>query len=188
MPMGVASQVGVVVSDSVSGDWTGTNKASFTFGTGSITQSTTNDIMIYGSKVFSGDFAFEFVPNYAVTDTICVGMVESAETGNLNEAGASGYSTSLTNGTWFSLWADKAYIRNSGLVDDASGGWSWSSSDTIKMTRVGSTIKAYINGTLTHTFSQTTANDMVLMRGGGNQLGVGYATTGFRYAEGGDFP
>lgn len=171
---------------SASGDWTGTNIASFSFADGKITQSTTNDIMIYSSQTFAGDFEIEFIPNNATSDTVTFGVCESAETGNLNQSSSSGYAAGVTNGTWFSLWGDKAYIKSGGsLVDDASGGFSWSAGDKIKLKRSSGTITVYKNGSLAHTFSQTNSNTMMMLRGGGNQGGVGYVTSEVQWADNG---
>ena len=171
---------------SASGDWTGTNIANFSFADGKITMGTTNDQSIYSTQTFAGDFEIEFIPNNGTTDTVSFGVVESAELANIDQSHAFAHSASITDGTYFMLIADKCYIRSaSSLVDDASGGFSWSAGDKIKLKRSSGTITVYKNGSLAHTFSQTNSNTMMMLRGGGNQSGVGYVTSEVQWNDGG---
>jgi hypothetical protein len=171
---------------SASGDWTGTYIGNFSFSDGKITMGTTNDQSIYSTQTFAGDFEIEFIPNSGTTDTVTFGVVETAELSNILQSHAFAHSGSITDGTYFMLLADKCYIRSaSSLVDDASGGFSWSAGDKIKLTRTSGTIKVYVNGSLAHTFSQTNSNTMMMIRGGGNQSGVGYVTSEVQWNDGG---
>jgi len=162
----MASGGGVILTELVptSGNWQGST-GSASLGTGTIDRSSL-DKAIEQTAVYSSDVYWQGT----FTDLRgrgSWGFYRNGESFNENEE--RGGMSSMTNSYWFKL-PDQSFSGGAIMYGGASQkSVTFANSDVLLIQRVGSTITAYRNGSVEHTFSQTDSNALRPVCGlGGN--------------------
>ena len=143
-------------------DWSG-GISGYTLTTGGADQTASN-YGIYTDKTFSGDFTFQADNSWTGGSTGMVGIFDNAEVGSF---ASSATDRGGLNNMTVSYWADSWYPggdgtqafyggSNVGSTYPATSGFD-GNPRTVKLERVGTTIKIYTDDTLRHTYSQTSS-------------------------------
>ena len=165
-----------VTTPSSASDYTGAT-GSATIGSGTVTWTGTDKSMRSTNSV-SGDFEFTGKLTAGDGGGGWLGAFPVSEVGTFADGHEAGDMRSMTN-SFFLAWTSRAYVTNGSNKGSAiQTTFNPNTNDLFKLTRVGSTIKYFIDSgsgyvlytTLT---SQTTA-DMYLCIGGGGGAGVSY--------------
>lgn len=141
-----------------SGDWSG-GTSGYTLTTGGADQTGSN-YSIYTDKTFSGDFTFQADNSWTGNTTGMVGIFDNSELGSFVGYPADrGGLQSMTASYWADSWypgssGNQAYYGGSNVGSTYT---TVTNGGTVKFERVGTTIKLYIDGTLRHTYSQTSS-------------------------------
>ena len=166
-----------VTTPSSASDYTGST-ANATIGSGTVTW-TGADKSMRSTNSVSGDF--EFTGKLTAGDGTggWLGAFPVSEVGSFNSSHEAGTMTSAMTNSFFLAWTSRAGATNgSNKGGSVQTTFNPNTNDLFKLTRVGSTIKYFIDsgsGYVLYTTlaSQTTA-DMYLCIGGGGTTGVAY--------------
>ena len=161
----------LIFTAAVSGNWT---FGSDTITSGVYVTSGGNDGGYSSSKTFTGDFTIRFVGD-GQGNPATLGMFASSESGTFNtgDTGGRGDMDLMTDSFYWDAAGDLFY---GGVVKD-SGADQYANTDTITITRVGSTISFYKNGILEHEFAETYAGAMMIGVGHPNSTITDFALT-----------
>ena len=143
-------------------DWSG-GISGYTLTTGGADQTASN-YCIYTDKTFSGDFTFQADNSWTGGSTGMVGIFDNAEVGSFaSSATDRGGLNNMTVSYWADSWypggdGNQAFYggSNVGSTYPATSGFD-GNPRTVKLERVGTTIKIYTDDTLRHTYSQTSS-------------------------------
>ena len=143
-------------------DWSG-GISGYTLTTGGADQTASN-YGIYTDKTFSGDFTFQADNSWTGGSTGMVGIFDNAEVGSFaSSATDRGGLNNMTVSYWADSWypggnGNEAFYggSNVGSTYPATSGFD-GNPRTVKLERVGTTIKIYTDDTLRHTYSQTSS-------------------------------
>ena len=143
-------------------DWSG-GISGYTLTTGGADQTASN-YGIYTDKTFSGDFTFQADNSWTGGSTGMVGIFDNAEVGSFaSSATDRGGLNNMTVSYWADSWypggdGNQAFYggSNVGSTYPATSGFD-GNPRTVKLERVGTTIKIYTDDTLRHTYSQTSS-------------------------------
>ena len=143
-------------------DWSG-GISGYTLTTGGADQTASN-YCIYTDKTFSGDFTFQADNSWTGGSTGMVGIFDNAEVGSVaSSATDRGGLNNMTVSYWADSWypggnGNQAFYggSNVGSTYPATSGFD-GNPRTVKLERVGTTIKIYTDDTLRHTYSQTSS-------------------------------
>jgi hypothetical protein len=146
------------------GSWTGktVNWAIYSSGVEKITSAASG---LQSNVVVSGDFEFQATlqsTSALGSSELVIGCFAASELATFDDSPA-GLNTgcamnAMTNSFW-GLWSQNAVYYGSASQATVTG----ANNDVMKITRVGSTIKFYKNGTLAHTWTQTYSGDVYLV-------------------------
>lgn len=167
-----------------SADWQG-NTANFTLGDGTATaNSTDRNIRTNDTLIASGqDFDFEVIYPASTANAV-VGFCTSGTSINVQ-------SPTTTNPIVYAKDSPAAgttgWLNNNDSVD-ASKSSGWTQSNTIKISRRGSTFYGSINGVLDETYSGTTGSGAGKLFVGCAGVASGWTLTGLRYRAGSGLP
>ena len=143
-------------------DWSG-GISGYTLTTGGADQTASN-YGIYTDKTFSGDFTFQADNSWTGGSTGMVCIFDNAEVGSFaSSATDRGGLNNMTVSYWADSWypggdGNQAFYggSNVGSTYPATSGFD-GNPRTVKLERVGTTIKIYTDDTLRHTYSQTSS-------------------------------
>ena len=143
-------------------DWSG-GISGYTLTTGGADQTASN-YGIYTDKTFSGDFTFQADNSWTGVSTGMLGIFDNAEVGSFaSSATDRGGLNNMTVSYWADSWypggdGNQAFYggSNVGSTYPATSGFD-GNPRTVKLERVGTTIKIYTDDTLRHTYSQTSS-------------------------------
>ena len=156
---------GSVTTSSASGLWEGATD-DYTFVGDDVASDTQNkSIRLIDAQYFTGNF--EVNGTLTVGSTLYIGIYDIAEDSTFNENIDSADLGSMTHSWWWERMGATSFgtlkygsaTQANDIVADGA---------TIKLERVGSTIKFYEDGTAVHTFSQTSSNTLRLILSAAN--------------------
>jgi len=168
---------GDVLTSSIGDNYASTTKSNFSFGTGTVDKDNDTDSNINTDGTtpitFTGDFELSWTQAIAGDSATVVGVYAIAEDGTYNETDGSnrGDMDSMTNSWWFDfhIGVGRRNISYGGTVKDTFDA-NPVDDDTFKITRIGSTFYAYKNGTLVHTFADTSSAEVRVHIGSNDPL------------------
>ncbi len=148
--LGKDANADTTTTSSTSGAWTGST-GSFTFSGDDISTSS-GDKSIRTSSAISGDFDLEW--DWPSGGNGYIGFFPAANVGSFNSSG-----TVESMSQMYDVAGSQEAVRyeNSNQTTFSGG---YLDGKTIKVSRRGSTITVYVNGTLEHTYSQTFSGDV----------------------------
>ena len=139
--------------------WTGAT-GSYTFSDGRIEADTDNKA-IKSVDTFTGDFEFSW--RYVNMANFIIGFYEIDEDGTFSDSSSAGNMQNMTD-SWYvqtsSVAANRDIFYGGAVQVNAT---TIANGDTWKMARESGTIKVYRNGSVVHTFSQTSTNEVRLV-------------------------
>ena len=161
-----------VTTPSSASDYTGST-GSATIGSGTVTWNV-GDKSMRSTNSVSGDF--EFTGRLTAGDGSggWLGAFPVSEVGTFADGHEAGSMRSMTN-SFFLAWTSRAYATNGSNKGSAiQTTFNPNTNEVFKLTRVGSTIKYFIDGVLYTTLTSQTTADMYLCIGGGGSTGIAY--------------
>ena len=159
------------ITTSAASNWTDSNGTAV-FSSGSVTPA--GDDAVKSVDTFTGDFEMEYtVDGLSPGRATYIGVYPISEDGTFNASSGSAGLTSMTNSVFLS------YSNVSGATVTASHGGGTDSggsnifavssggTSVVKLTRVGSTYKVFLDGALEHTYTHTSSVEMRMAGGSG---------------------
>jgi hypothetical protein len=153
----------VYTTTTASSEWNGDTSDFSTLNT-DIVATGGNQGAIRTDQSFTGDFAFDFTWKGGANPAY-VGVYEIDEDGTFSTGSSDGGMGSMTDSFYLFFTSGNAVNAVKGSSTEASTIFTAASSEVVKFQRSGSEFKVFENGTLRHTFSGTSSNEVRILIG-----------------------